>query len=107
MSGFEDRSDDPHIGAGHQLPPPLYWYHRHWLLWTGLALLLLAVIVVVVIHENNARAAAAKHALAAVKPSVTATVATAAKGSIGVYLDAIGTVTPVYTASITARQAEW
>ena len=31
------------------------------------------------------------------------TVATATKGSIGVYLDAIGTVTPVYTDSITAQ----
>jgi hypothetical protein len=57
----------------------------------------------VVIHKNNAKAAAAKRALAAVKPSVTATVATATKGSIGIYLDAIGTVTPVYTASITAQ----
>jgi multidrug efflux system membrane fusion protein len=68
-----------------------------------LLLLLLAVIVVVVIHENDAKAAAAKRALAAVKPSVTATVATATKGSIGIYLDAIGTVTPVYTSSITAQ----
>jgi multidrug efflux system membrane fusion protein len=34
---------------------------------------------------------------------VTATVATAKQGSIGVYLDAIGTVTPVYTSSITAQ----
>ncbi len=34
---------------------------------------------------------------------VTATVATAYKGDIGVYLDAIGTVTPVYTGSITAQ----
>jgi multidrug efflux system membrane fusion protein len=41
--------------------------------------------------------------LAAVKPSVTATVATAVKGDIGVYLDAIGTVTPVYTTSITPQ----
>jgi multidrug efflux system membrane fusion protein len=57
----------------------------------------------VVIHENNAKAAAAKRALAAVKPSVSATVATGTKGSIGIYLDAIGTVTPVYTASITAQ----
>jgi membrane fusion protein, multidrug efflux system len=36
---------------------------------------------------------------------VTLTVATANKGSIGVYLDAIGTVTPVYTSSITAQAA--
>jgi multidrug efflux system membrane fusion protein len=35
--------------------------------------------------------------------AVTLTTATATKGSIGVYLDAIGTVTPVYTASITSQ----
>jgi multidrug efflux system membrane fusion protein len=61
------------------------------------------VIVFAVIHRNEAKAAAAKRALAAVKPTVTTTVATATKGSIGVYLDAIGTVTPVYTASIMAQ----
>ena len=33
-------------------------------------------------------------------PQITITTATAQKGNIGVYLDAIGTVTPVYTASI-------
>jgi multidrug efflux system membrane fusion protein len=68
-----------------------------------LLLLLLVVIIGVVIHKNNVKAAAAKRALAAVKPSVSATVVTATKGSIGIYLDAIGTVTPVYTASITAQ----
>lgn len=36
---------------------------------------------------------------------VTLTSATAQKGDIGVYLDAIGTVTPVYTASITSQVA--
>ncbi len=35
--------------------------------------------------------------------SVPVTVATATKGSIGVYLDAIGTVTPTYTDSITSQ----
>src|SRR5208283_206998 len=35
--------------------------------------------------------------------TVPVTVATATKGSIGVYLDAIGTVTPVYLDSITAQ----
>jgi multidrug efflux system membrane fusion protein len=34
---------------------------------------------------------------------VPVTLATATKGSIGVYLDAIGTVTPIYTDSITAQ----
>jgi multidrug efflux system membrane fusion protein len=104
MAGVEDQLDVQHRDADHQLSPPLPWYHRRWIVWSGLLLLLLlAVIVVVVIHENNAKAAAAKRALAAVKPSVTATVATATKGSIGIYLDAIGTVTPVYTSSITAQ----
>jgi multidrug efflux system membrane fusion protein len=56
-----------------------------------------------IMHENNVKAAAAKRAQAAVKPSVSATAATATKGSIGIYLNAIGTVTPVYTASITAQ----
>jgi multidrug efflux system membrane fusion protein len=104
MSGIENQFDDGHIGAAHQLSAEHPWYRNRWILWTSLLLLLLlCVIVFVVIHENNAKAAAAKRALASVKPSVTATVATAAKGNIGIYLDAIGTVTPVYTASIMAQ----
>jgi multidrug efflux system membrane fusion protein len=106
MSGIENKSDTQHVGADHQLSPPVSWYRRRWILWTSvLLLLLLAVIVSLVIHENDAKAAAAKRALAAAKPSVTATAATATKGSIGIYLDAIGTVTPVYTSSITAQAA--
>ena len=104
MSGAEDKPEVPHIGRDHQLSPPRPWYRRPWLIWTSLFLLLaLATIVFAIIHNNEAKAAAAKRALAAVKPTVTTTVATATKGSIGVYLDAIGTVTPVYTASITAQ----
>ena len=37
------------------------------------------------------------------RPKITITTATAQKGNIGVYLDAIGTVTPVYTDSITSQ----
>src|ERR1035441_8649974 len=96
MSGIEDKSGGRHIGADHQLSPPPPWYWRRWVLWTSLLLLLLLVVIVVaIIHKNNAKAAAAKLALAAVKPSVTATVATAAKGNIGIYLYAIGTATPI------------
>src|ERR1035437_160070 len=104
MSGIEDKSDVQHIGAERQLSPPPPWYRKRWILWTSLLLLLLlAAIVFLVIHENDAKVAAAKSALAAVKPSVTVTAATATRGQIGVYLDAIGTVTPVYTSSITAQ----
>jgi len=104
MSGFEDQSDVYHVGRDHQLSSPPPWYRKRWVLWTSLLLLLLLIaIIVLVIHKNEVKAAAAKRALAAVKPSVTVTVATAAKGSIGIYLDAIGTVTPVYTANIVAQ----
>jgi multidrug efflux system membrane fusion protein len=104
MSGIEDKSHDQHIGSDHQLSAPAPWYRGRWLLWTVLLLLVLAgVIVFVVIHNNNTKAAAAKRAQGAAKATVTATVATAKKGDIGVYLDAIGTVTPVYTASMIAQ----
>ena len=104
MSEYEDQSDVQHVGAGHQLSQPLPWYRRRWILWTSMLLLLtLVMIVIMVVHNNDVKAAAAKRALAAVKPSVIATAATATKGDIGIYLDAIGTVTPVYTTYITAQ----
>jgi len=104
MDEYENQSGVQHIGAGHQLSQPLPWYRRRWILWTCLLLLLLLVtIVIVVVHNNNVKAAAAKRALASVKPSVTATTTTATKGDIGIYLDAIGTVTPVNTTYITAQ----
>jgi len=97
-------SEIPHIGRDHQLSPPRPWYRGRWILWAGLVLLLLLCgIVFWMIHQNDAKAAAAKKKLASVKPSVSATVAPATKGSIGIYLDAIGTVTPVYQDSIVAQ----
>jgi multidrug efflux system membrane fusion protein len=104
MSRNQDNAEGRQIGPGHQLSAPSPWYHRRWVVWTGLLLLLLLIgIAVAIIHNNNVKQAAAQRAKAAIKPPVTATVATAAKGSIGVYLDALGTVTPVYTSSITAQ----
>jgi multidrug efflux system membrane fusion protein len=52
-------------------------------------------------HETTEKAAAA--ARRAASAAITITSATAQKGNIGVYLDAIGTVTPVYTDSITSQ----
>jgi membrane fusion protein, multidrug efflux system len=104
MSRVEDKSDQQPIGADHQLSPPHPWYRKRWILWTGiLVLLLLCGIVFWRIHLNDAKAAAAKRTLAGAKTSVSATVATATKGNIGVYLEAIGTVTPVYQDSIIAQ----
>jgi multidrug efflux system membrane fusion protein len=101
---MEDKSHPQHIGADHQLPAPVPWYRTHGFLWVALLLLVLAgVIVFVVIHQNNTKAATTKRTQGAAKATVTATVSTAKKGNIGVYLDAIGTVTPVYTTSVIAE----
>lgn len=54
-------------------------------------------------HHRAAAEAAAAAARNEKPPGITITFATAQKGTIGVYLDAIGTVTPVYTDSITSQ----
>ena len=99
-----DLTNQRYIGPDHQLAAPHPWYRRQWILWTVLiVLLLLGGIAIAIIRGNDAKAAAAKQAKAKTKPPVSATVTTVTKGSIGVYLEAIGTVTPVYTASIVAQ----
>lgn len=65
-------------------------------IWSAL-ILVLALVFLLVLHLMGAK----KAAPAAKK--ITVTSATATKGDIGVYLDEIGTVTPVYTASITSQ----
>jgi len=100
---MEDPSADHHIGRDHQLSAPPPWYRRG-LFWVCLLLVLAsAVAIYMVTHKTDTKAAAGKRGDATARASVTATVATAKKGSIGIYLDAIGTVTPVYTTSITAQ----
>jgi len=105
MSGNQGKGDGLHIGADHQLSASSHPSKgRPWLVWVIIfALLIVIVGVMAVIHENNKKEAAAKKAQAAIKPPVTASVATATTGNQAVYLNAIGTVTPVYTASITAQ----
>jgi multidrug efflux system membrane fusion protein len=66
--------------------------------------LLLAIVLAIVLilhHREEAKKKAA--ALARPAPGIAVTSATAQKGNIGVYLDAIGTVTPVYSDSITTQ----
>jgi len=92
------------IGPDHQIAAPVP-VRRHKVLrivlWCLLPLaLLLALLLILRHHENAEKAAAAARRPA---PGISITTATAKKGSIGVYLDAIGTVTPVYTASITSQ----
>jgi multidrug efflux system membrane fusion protein len=53
-------------------------------------------------HDNTKAAPAGRHAGAGAGP-VSITTTTARQGNIGVYVDAIGTVTPVYTSDITSQ----
>jgi multidrug efflux system membrane fusion protein len=89
------------ISPDHQLPAFVPRHKGlHVVMWI-LLLLILAVPLLLVLHhhEEAKKAAAAKR----ITPGITITSATAQKGNIGVYLDAIGTVTPVYTDSITSQ----
>ena len=71
------------------------------------AVLLLAVAIVFALvfyhHEEAIKAAAAAATAARAKTGIAITTVTAQKGDIGVYLEAIGTVTPVFTDSITSQ----
>jgi multidrug efflux system membrane fusion protein len=75
-------------------------HHRAWV-WI-VVLLVFGLVFYWVLHRNNAPAAGPVGRGGMGGP-VTATEATAVKGDIGVYLTAIGTVTPVYTASIVSQ----
>jgi multidrug efflux system membrane fusion protein len=99
-----DRQDKPEplIGPDHQLPPP----KRS----RGITLLVWVVIVAAfgllfwwVLSRRQAPAAAPGGRRGAAGGTVALTPSTAKKGSIGVYLDAIGTVTPVYTDTIVSQ----
>jgi len=95
-----DTKEHPIIDRGHQLPAHDS-VRRHKTIWIviGIVLLLLLVLVVWLLWSHHKNAKKAKPA----PPKITITSATATKGNIGVYLDEIGTVTPVYTDSMTSE----
>src|ERR1700734_1934373 len=88
------------VDSDHQLSGPVSQPPRpkavRVVIWSAL-ILVLALVFLLVWHFMGAK----KAGPAAKKTPLTS--ATATKGNIGVYLDAIGTVTPVYTASITSE----
>jgi multidrug efflux system membrane fusion protein len=97
-----DTKEQPFIDRDHQLPAYESAAQRHNGLWivVGIVLLLLILaLVVVMLWRHHERAKKPK----AAPPKINITTATATKGNIGVYLDEIGTVTPVYTDSITSQ----
>jgi len=105
----------PTIGSDHQLPsstgtekPPQKGIRA--LVWIGILLLFALAFFLVLRHQQAPQQGAAaggagggRRGGGAGGASVNLTAVAARKGNIGVYVDAIGTVTPVYTSSITAQ----
>jgi multidrug efflux system membrane fusion protein len=96
-----DTKEQPFIERDHQLPAYETATQRHKGLWivVGIILLLILALAVVMLWRHHDSAKKPK----AAPPKINITTATASKGNIGVYLDEIGTVTPVYTDSITSQ----
>ena len=94
------------IGPDHQLPPPAPPTRGHKatrvIVWVVI-LLIFALGFYLVWHHQSDPTKSAPAGRRAAGGTVTLTDATAKKGDIGVYINAIGTVTPVYTASITSE----
>jgi multidrug efflux system membrane fusion protein len=88
----------------HEQPSSSTTHKSKWgrlFVWAALLLVFGIIFWLVLRHSDDSQnSAASKRGLTG---AVTVTTATAQKGNIGVYLDAIGTVTPVYTASITSQ----
>jgi multidrug efflux system membrane fusion protein len=101
-----DTNEQSAIRPDNQFSAPVPARSRHrkvaWIVvWSLLLLLLVLAFVLIWRHHEAAKKAAALARSAAT--GITITSATAQKGNIGVYLDSIGTVTPVYTDSITSQ----
>jgi multidrug efflux system membrane fusion protein len=98
-----DQNERPVIGPDHQLPDSSPSRHKgvKALVWI-IILLIFGVAFVLILRHHDDTTTAAKAPRGGGGP-VTLTTTTAQKGDIGVYLDSIGTVTPVYTASITSQ----
>jgi len=94
-------NSDPHSEPG-QSPADSTKKRRHLWIWVTV-LLLFALLFWWVWKQHSASPTAGGGRGAGAGGTVAITTATAKKGSIGVYLDAIGTVTPTYTDSITAQ----
>jgi membrane fusion protein, multidrug efflux system len=98
----EPRATQPHIGPDHQLPAPRRSAGIRILVWV-IILVLFGLLFWWVMHRKQAPAAAGGGRRGALGGTVTLNVRTAKKGNIGVYLDAIGTVTPVYTDTLISQ----
>ena len=102
-----DSNEHPTVGPDHQLPAPPPAHPKHKVIrvvvWIALLLIFGVAFLLILRHHDDTTKAAASRGRGAGGGPVSLTTATAKQGNLGVYLDAIGTVTPVYTASITSQ----
>lgn len=101
---METKPPASHTDPSHQLPSASQPHKSKWqrpFVWIAV-LLIFGIIFWLVLrrHDDSQSATPARRGVGG---PVTITTATAQKGNIGVYLDAIGTVTPIYTDSITSQ----
>ncbi len=96
----------PAIGPDHQLPAPEHGHPKHtWVrivVWIVVLLAFAAAFFLILRHRDESKKTATPSRRGA-GGTAAITVVTAQRGDIGVYLDSIGTVTPVYTSNITAQ----
>ncbi len=104
-----DSNEHPIIGADHQLPATTSGEARSPRkamrigVWIVILLIFAAGFFLVLRHHDDAKQATTSSRRGAGGGTATVVPVTAKEGDIGVYLDAIGTVTPVYTSSITSQ----
>ncbi len=94
-----DTTEHPIVDPGHQLPAHGSQSHGGNLWWIVIAIVLVLLLIAFLLWRHHEDTKKVVHPPA----KVTITTATAQKGDIGVYLNEIGTVTPVYTDSITSE----
>lgn len=101
-----DSKEHPHVSPDHQLPAPAPEQKQQHpktvriIVW-AVILLIFAIGFFLILRRHNDTTS--KPSRRGAGGTTTITTATAKKGDIGIYLDAIGTVTPVHLASITSQ----
>jgi len=93
----------PYVSQAANKPSEPAKKRRHWWIWAIILLLFGLLFYWVYRQHNQSQQAVSGAGRRAMTGPVPVTYATATKGSIGVYLDAIGTVTPVYTDAVTSQ----
>lgn len=99
-----DSMEQPTISPDHQLPAPApertHSKTVRIVVWIVILLIFAIGFILILRHHDTTAANPSRRGAGG---TTTITTVTAQKGDIGVYIDAIGTVTPVHTASITSQ----